>query len=323
MNGLSGKSNNMPMSLDDLSVLRAVARDGGFRAAAKRVGLSASRVSDIVRRCEDRLGVRLFERSTRHVQPTDLLVSLLREAEAPLDDLQDLIAGIADTEDAPKGTLRIGAPVAAGPLFLTELAAKFAIRYPSVSIDLRYDDAVVDPITEGLDLVVRSSALLQQDHHALPIGPQVELCLVAAPQYLSRHSAPKAVTQVAEHNGICFRLRTESRLAPWVFKTENGGGVITVMPRIRAIAESLPDVIGLAREGLGLAMVYAHAVERDLANGTLVEVLSGQPATQPRFSLAYLSRRHQPAKVRKFIEMTRERSWTAGKSIPAIEGPVG
>ncbi len=297
--------NNKLISLDDLSVLRAVARAGGFRAAAVQIGLSPSRVSDIVRRCEDRLGFRLFERNTRHVAPSDVLVNLLLQADGPLAELHDLIAGMADTDTAPKGVLRIGAPVAAGPLFLTKLAADFAAQYPSVSVDLRYDDTVVDPIIEGLDLVVRSSALLQQDHHALPIGPKIALSLVASPNYVDGHGRPETIAQVADHDGICFRLRTEDRLAPWMFKNSEEGDAVAMLPRVRATVDSLPDVIELARAGLGLAMVYADAVKEDLAKGQLVEILSGQAIKQPRFSLAYLSKRHQPLKIAKFIELVR------------------
>lgn len=291
------------LSLDDLRVLRAVALAGGFRAGAARHGLSPSRVSEIVRRCEDRIGARLFERTSRSVRPSDLMTRLLRDAERPLAELEDLIASLGSDDD-PAGTLRIGAPVAAGPLFLTALAADYLARYPAVALDLRFEDAPVDGVAEGLDLVVRSEVLLDADHHALPIGPEVQTALVAAPAYVARRGLPASPDEVPAHDGICFRIRGTDRLAPWSFALDSAGRVVR-MPKLRAVVDSQPDVAALAGAGAGLALAYRGAVAGMIAAGALIDVLPERTAPLPRFHLAYRTRRHMAPSVRTFIDMAK------------------
>ncbi len=240
------------------------------------------------------------------MQPTDTLTSLLLDAETPLVNLQNAIAAVADNDSVPKGVLRIGAPVATGDLFLNALVGEFALKYPEVTVDLRYDDAVVDPVRDSFDLVVRSHALLLADHHAVPIGPAVDLSLVASPAYLDRAGVPKGVKDIANHDGVCFRLQSDDRLAPWVFATSGPHATQTARPRVRATVDNLPAVIEIAQAGLGLAMVYTHAVQSALASETLIEVLPGLPVAQPKFSLAYLSKRHMPAKVRRFVDFVKQ-----------------
>lgn len=299
--------NDTAISLDDLRVLTAVARAGGFRAGAARHGLSASRMSEIVRRCEDRLGVRLFERTTRSVRPTDALVAMLERAEGPLARLEAIVAEAGAVDSGPRGLLTIGAPVAAGPLFLTALAAEFLATHPQVRLDIRYDDAPAEPVADGLDVVVRSEALVTPDQHVVPIGPEVPLALVAAPAYLDRHGAPAHPDDVPSHDGVCFRPSRADRLAPWTFRADDApdGDLLVRMPRPRAVTDSQPDVIALARAGLGLALTYAEAVRGEIAAGRLHELLPGYAATLPRFRLAYGSKVHMPPKVRAFIDMAK------------------
>ena len=312
--------NDPPIRLDDLRVLRAVARAGGFRAAAERYGLSASRASDIVRRCEDRLGTRLFERTTRAVRPTDALAAMLRDAEAPLAQLEAAVSRAVGGGDRPSGRLTIGAPVAAGPLFLAALAARYLSRHPDVTLDIRYDDAPVEAVAAGLDLAVRSEGLLEGDQHAVPVGPPIALTLAAAPPYLERCGAPAHPGEVPDHDGVCFRLPVGG-LAPWTFRAEEGGEVVR-MPRPRVAVNSQPDVIAFAERGLGLALLYADAARGAIERGRLVELLPGWALPLPRFRLAYRSKRHMPPKVRAFIDMAKaeDRGGRAGAPGPSAAG---
>lgn len=302
---MSGKPSSDAASLDDLQVFHAVAAFGGFRGAAKALGSSSSRVSDAVRRLEDHLQVRLFDRTTRSVRLTDTGRRLVSESEDAIALLKRSLEH-ASAGGGTSGVLRLGAPVATGSLFLNALVASYLESHPQTSVEIQYDDRRVDPIKAGLDLMIRSEPLLEQDHYSVAVGPRVELAVVGSPAYLARVGKPASHEDLGEHDGVCFRLMQTNTRAPWIFKTDSGA--LTVSPRPRIVVDSMPALLHFSRAGLGLALVYRAAVLDDLARGTLVEVLAGQVAPRPRYHLSYPSNRHLSDRVRRFIDLAKASS---------------
>lgn len=222
--------------LNDMTVFVEVARSQGFRAAADKLKLGAGTVSEAIQRFEDRLGVRLIERSTRSMALTTAGENLYRRSLPAIVDLESALNDLSEDADVVAGVLRLTAPRSAGPFFLDALIMNFAAAYPEVSIELIYDDKKVDLVASRVDAAIRSNTLLEQDTHALPIGPELKMALVASPAYLATHGRPKRPTDLVSHNGICFSFGSADNLASWGFIGDKG--VYDVMPKPRQIGRA-------------------------------------------------------------------------------------
>lgn len=290
--------------LSDVAVFVEVARSKGFRAAADRLKLRPGSVSEAVQRFEDRLGVRLFERSTRSVALTPIGEKLYRRSLPAIRDLESAMNELHEHQDAVSGTLRLSAPYSAGPFFLDALVAKFAERYTSIGVELIYDDRKVDLIETRIDAAIRAQTLLEPETHAIPVGPDLEMTIVASQSYLDRNGVPESPGDLREHDGICFAFGDADRLAPWNFESEEG--LYSVRPRPRIIANDLSSLLCYAEAGLGLAYVYAKPATPMIEDGRLVEVLVGRVPSLPRYSLNYRTKRHMTRRLRAFIEMAKK-----------------
>ena len=290
--------------LSDMTVFVEVARASGFRAAADKLKLKAGSVSDAVQRLEDRLGVRLFERSTRSVALTPIGERLYRRSLPAIDDLEAAVLELHAYRDAVSGVLRLSAPYSAGPFFLDDLVTRFAARYPDVSVELIYDDRKIDLIESRIDAAIRSQILLEPETYAVPVGPDLKMSIVASKAYLDRKGVPKAPDELTDHDGICFAFGGADRLAPWTFDSK--AGAYSVMPKPRIIANDLRSLLTYAEAGLGLAYVYAETAAPMIASGRLVDVLIDHVPTMPRYSLNYLTKRHMPKRLRAFIDMAKQ-----------------
>lgn len=289
--------------LGELTVFVEVARSGGFRAAAKRLELSPSSVSEVVRRFEDRVGVRLLDRTTRRVALTEVGRALYERCLPSIADIEGAMHELVDKPDRVDGVLRLSAPSSAGPLFLDRLVAAYLAAYPEVEVELSYDDRKVDLVASGLDAAIRASPLLEQDAHAVPVGPPLQMAVVASPDYLGRHPAPRHPEDLAEHDGIRFRIATTGALAPWTF--EGADGPLTVEPRPRAVVNDVGTILCLAEAGVGVAYLYRAAAASSIAAGRLVVVLEGQAVTLARYAVSYVSKRHMSSRLRAFIDMAK------------------
>ncbi|MEM9670296.1 MAG: LysR substrate-binding domain-containing protein [Pseudomonadota bacterium] len=295
--------------LSDVSIFVEVARQNGFRAAADTLKLKAASVSEAVQRFEDRLGVRLFERSTRSVALTPIGERLYRRSLPAINDLEAAFRDLDDARDTVSGTLRLSAPYSAGPFFLDDLVARFARAYPDVNVELIYDDRKVDLITSQIDAAIRSSTLLEAETHAVPVGPDLAMTLVTSQDYLQRQGLPEKPDDILFHDGICFAFGSGDRLAAWIFEGESEP--ISVMPRPRMVANDLRSLLTYAEAGLGLAYIYREVATPLIADGRLVEVMADQIPAQPRYSLSYRSKKNMTRRLRAFIDMAKESSRSA------------
>ncbi|MEM7136108.1 MAG: LysR family transcriptional regulator [Myxococcota bacterium] len=290
--------------LSDMAVFVEVARSNGFRAAADRLKLRPASISEAVQRFEDRLGVRLFERSTRSVALTAIGEKLYERSLPAIRDLESAMAELHEYQDTVSGTLRLTAPYSAGPFFLDTLITRFGNRYPAVNVELIYNDRKVDLIETRIDAAIRSQTLLEPETHAIAVGPTLEMTIVASKAYLDRRGVPQNPDDLLEHDGICFAFGDATRIAPWNFESDDGH--YAAMPKPRIVVNDLASLIRYAEAGLGLAYVYAKPATPGIESGRLVEVLADRVPSLPRYSLNYRTKRHMTRRLRAFIEMAKE-----------------
>lgn len=290
-------------SFSDIRIFVEVARRGGFRAAADHLEQAPASISDAVRRLEDRLGVRLLERSTRTVALTDLGEQFYQRSLPAVTDLERAVRDLDDQKNEVTGTLRLSAPYSSGPFFLDNLVARFAAAYPGVGVEIIYDDNKVDLLTSGVDAVVRSNTLLAQDSHAVPVGPELTMAIVASPDYLARKGKPKHPLDISKHDAICYAFALNGPMAPWGFDGDEGPYIM--QPKPRMVANDMRSLLRYAQAGLGLAYVYREIATPYVVDGSVVELLTAYLSRLPRYSLNYSSKRHMSRRLRSFIDMAK------------------
>ncbi len=294
----------MHRNFGDIRVFVEVARRGGFRAAAEHLRLAPASVSEAVQRFEDRLGVRLFERSTRSVALTPLGEQFYARSLPAIIELEAAVRDLDDQKNEVVGTLRLSAPYSAGPLFLDDLVARFALAYPTVNVELLFDDKKVDLLTSGIDAAIRSSSLLGPETHAIAVGPELAMSIVAAPNYIGTKSMPRHPRDILHHDAICYAFGVGGQHAPWRF--DGPDGAYSMQPKPRMVGNDMRSLLSYARHGLGLAYVYAEIAAPDVAEGELVEVLAEHLSPLPRYSLNYRSKRHMTRRLRAFVDLAKQ-----------------
>lgn len=289
----------------DLKLLRlflAVAEAHNFRAAADRMGVTRSAVSQGIRRLEDGLGIALVQRSTRHVRLTEAGERLYRQIAGPLSmidsALEDTVA-----DGPPRGLLRVAVTSIAERFLSGPLIASFAEAYPGVTLDITVTDDEADIVGAGFDAGVRLGEVIEQDMVAIPItGPQRQV-VVATPDYLTRHGTPMHPRELVAHR--CIGWRPAPGVAPyrWEF-TENGRDFdVAVEPQITTNDMLLMVRTALANGGITIGMEETFRLY--IARGELVPLLEAYLPPFPGFYLYYPSRHNQPPKLRALVEHVR------------------
>jgi DNA-binding transcriptional LysR family regulator len=294
------------VDLADLEAFAAVARARSFRSVARLRGVSASSLSEALRRLEARLGVRLLNRTTRSVTPTEAGQRLLERLSPALSEVAAALDAVNGFRDSPTGTLRLNVPTAVARLVLPPIIGPFLAAHPGIALEVTTEDSFVDVLAAGFDAGVRYDERLEKDMIAVPIGPRMQRFLVAgAPAYLAAHGRPSHPTDLLNH--ACIRHRFASGVMhPWEF--ERDGEIVRITPTARVIANSIDLEISAAIQGLGLIATFEGFVAQELKSGALVPVLDDwlQPFSGP--FLYYQSRRHMPAPLRAFVDFIKKRT---------------
>lgn len=274
-----------------LSLFAAVARAGGFRAAARTLGMSPSAVSHAVAELEATLGIRLLNRSTRSLALTDAGRALLDRVGPALGEIDAAVA-VADARDsdaAPAGPVRITlTPLSAHALFAPHLAA-FVDAYPGITLDLVIDDRFVDTVAEGYDLGVRLGETLRPDMIATRIGGPLRMAAVASPAYLARYGRPTTLEELADHR--CLHRRLGGGIYRWEVTREGADLTLDALPQTLIVND---DAL-LRRavcDGAGIAFMIESVIADDLAAGRLVELFPEHCPPFPGFFIYHASRRH-------------------------------
>ncbi len=296
----------MKIELGDLSAFVAVARAGGFREAARATDGSASGLSEAVRRLEARLGVRLLNRTTRSVAPTEAGSSLLARLDPVWSEIDSALDVVNSFRDTPTGTLRLNVSMSAARLVLPAIVPAFLAKYPEIRLEVVAEESFVDVLAAGCDAGIRYEERLEQDMIAVPIGPRTQrMAAAASPAWLARHGAPGHPRELAP--GACIRARFASgAMIDWMF--QRGGETVTIEPNGQLLVQvggALDLAIDSAVQGLGVIYLFEDWLKPYVERGELEPVL--QP-WWPQFSgpyLYYSGRRLVPAPLRAFVDFIR------------------
>jgi DNA-binding transcriptional LysR family regulator len=300
------------LELADLDAFTAVARQRSFRGAATQRGVSASSLSEAVRRLEARLGVRLLNRTTRSVTPTEAGARLLDRLTPALGEVQAALDVVNSFRASPTGTLRLNVPGIVARLILPPIVEAFLKAHPGITMEVVADDSFIDVLAAGFDAGVRYDERLEQDMIAVPIGPRVQrFAVAAAPSYLAAHGRPQHPKDLLNH--ACIRHRFPSGVTPpWEF--ERNGEIVRVTPSGPLIASSGEMKVSAAIAGLGIISSFEDYLVPALRSGELEPVLEDWWQSFSGPFLYYASRRHMPAPLRAFVDFIKTGS--AGVSVP-------
>ncbi|MDN7500306.1 LysR family transcriptional regulator [Burkholderia gladioli] len=299
----------MSADLSDLHAFVAVARANGFRGAAQATGISASGLSEAVRRLETRLGVRLLNRTTRSVAPTEAGARLLSRLAPALDEVQSALDVVNGFRDRPAGTLRLNVPLSAARLVLPAIVPRFLAAYPEIRLEVAADESFVDVLAVGCDAGIRYEERLEQDMIAVPIGPRVQrMALGASPAYLDRRGRPAHPRELLHHECILGRFPGRATV-PWDFVRD--GEKLRIEPAGQLLVElgaAFDLGVDAAVAGTGLVYLFEDWLRPHFDSGALERVLEPWWDSFPGPFLYYPGRRLVPAPLRAFIDFIRAES---------------
>lgn len=296
------------MDLNDLHAFVAVAKAGGFREAARADNVSASRLSDAVRRLEARLGVRLFHRSTRSVVTTEAGAALLNRMSPVMQELDSALDSVNRYRDKPAGKLRLNVPVSAAKLILPSIVPAFLEAYPEIELEVVAESNVIDVIEAGFDAGIRYDERLEQDMIAIPIGPrQQRFATAASTTLLDRLGRPEHPRDLLEYPCLTGRFRNWAATS-WEF--EKDGELLEIQPSgplTVSIGSGVELAIEAAVAGTGVIQLFEQWLQPYLNSGQLEPVLE---PWWPSFNgpyLCYTGRRLVPTPLRAFIDFIKDR----------------
>jgi DNA-binding transcriptional LysR family regulator len=290
-------------ALSDLTALAAIVTHRSFRKAADELGVSPSTLSHMMRTLELKMGVRLLNRTTRSVSPTEAGERLVSRLQPVLRELDLALEEVDAVRSRPSGSLRINASEPAARLLMQSIVPAFLARYPDMSVDLVTEGRLVDIVAGGFDAGVRLGEALPQDMIAVRFGGPVRFLAVASPAYLAEHKAPLAPDDLKDH--ACIRVRLPSgKLYRWEF--EKHGQELTVDVPGPLTLDHLGLMTEAAADGMGIAYVPDHAAQPFIDAGKLVTVLDDWCPSIPGLFLYYPGHRHVPSGLKAFVDMLRE-----------------
>ena len=297
----------MASELDDLSSFASVVRAGGFREASRASRTSASALSEAVRRLEERIGLRLLNRTTRSVAPTEAGQRLFERLVPAINELESAIESLNALRDSPTGTLRLNVPANVARTVLPELVVPFLQTYPDIRLEITAEDSFVDLLAAGADAGIRYDERLEQDMIALPIGPRTQrFAAAAAPSYLAERGMPEHPRDLLHHS--CLRGRFSGGHTPlWEF--EKGAEAFRIDPPARIVTRpgaTSELLIDAAIGGLGIVYIFEDWMTAHFASGALIPVLPHWWASFTGPFLYYPGRRHVPAPLRVFVDYVRQ-----------------
>ncbi len=296
----------MKVDLGELNAFVAVARARGFRDGARASGSSASGLSEAVRRLEAQLGVRLLNRTTRSVVPTEAGERLLERLGPALTEVEAALDVVNGFRDRPAGSLRLNVPVSAARLVLPSIVPPFLAAYPDIRLEVIAEDSFIDVLTAGCDAGIRYDERLEQDMIAVPIGPRVQrFATAASPAYLDHHGRPEHPRELLGH--ACLRGRFASgTMTPWEF--ERDGEAVRVDPTgplLVRIGAATDLAVAAAIAGTGIIYLFKDWLRPHLDSGVLEPVLEPWWQRFPGPFLYYPGRRLMPAPLRAFVDFIK------------------
>jgi DNA-binding transcriptional LysR family regulator len=280
--------------LGDLMAFFAVAEERSFTRAAAKLGTSQSALSYTIRRLEERLGVRLLDRTTRSVVPTEAGERILRTLGPAFDMIDTELAALSEFRQKPAGTIRINSGEHAAQTILWPALERLLSEYPDIKVEVDIDNGLTDIVAERYDAGVRLGEQVAKDMIAVRIGPDLRMAVVGAPSYFTKRRRPTKPQDLVDHDCINLRLRTAGGLYAWEF--EKGGRELRVRVEGRLVFNDTAPILSAALAGFGLAYLLEDHVQAHLDSGRLIRVLADWSPPFSGYHLYYPSRR-QPAQA--------------------------
>jgi len=289
----------------DLTAFVTVAEERSFTRAAGKLGMSQSALSQIVRRLESRLGVRLLARTTRSVAPTEAGERLMKTLAPMLHDLDQSIAGLSEFRDRPAGAIRITTVEHAAKTILCPALERLLPGYPDITVEIVVDYGLADVVADRFDAGVRLGEQVAKDMIAVRISPDIPMAIVGSPRYFRRRPPPDEPQHLVEHHCINLRLPTSGTLNAW--RLLQGGREMRVRVDGPLILNTIDLILDAALGGLGLAYLPLDQVSQQLKAGRLRQVLAEWTPPLPGYHLYYPSRRHASPAFRLLVDALRYR----------------
>jgi DNA-binding transcriptional LysR family regulator len=293
----------MADDLNAMSVFVAVADARGFRAAGDRLGVSASAVSQSIRKLEEQLGVVLVQRTTRSVHLTQAGEQLYTSVRPALEEVRSAVATLGELSAEPRGSLRLAVSSGAELFVRDELLGAFLAAHKHIQLDIAVTNEIRDIVASGYDAGIQLGEVIDRDMIAVPVSGDLRLVVVGAPSYFAQHRKPKHPRDLVEHECINWHSTPDAPPYRWEF-TENGRDFSVAVPT-RVLTTDPALLVRLARTGVGLAMVYEGQVRGEMARGELLVVLEPFSTPFPGFYLYYPQRRHASPALRAFVDFIR------------------
>jgi len=292
----------MRIDPSDLAIFLAIARHRSFRVAATELGVSPSALSHALRSIEERLDIRLINRTTRSVALTEAGARLFERISPAFRDIDDALEDLNSFRGRPAGRLRINAARQSTQLVLLPIVAKFLKVFPDINVEIVVNDALIDMVAAGFDAGVRFGETIAADMIAVPIGPRHRFAVVGSPGYFETRTPPLTPHDL---KGLpCVRYRfTSGTLYRWEF--ERGGIELDIDVEGPLTLNDQDLMLDAALDGVGLAFVFEAQAEELIAKRKLVRVLADWCPAYPGFFLYYPSRRQLPAALRAFVDFAR------------------
>ena len=278
---------------DDLAAFAAVVRAGSFTRAAAQIGVTQSALSQTVRALERKLDLKLLNRTTRSVSPTEAGERLYLTVGPRFADIEAELAMLGELRGRPAGTVRITATEHAVRTLLWPRLEPWLPKYPDIKVEISSNNRFIDIVAERFDIGVRLGGDVAKDMIAVRMAPDMRLVVVGSPKYFERHPRPRTPQDLTNHDCLCLRLPSHGGLLPWEFKRRRKN--INVHVTGRLVFNSTDMIVAAAVAGHGLAWVPDDAVSEHVAAGRLVAVLDDWTQSFPGYHLYYASRSASPA----------------------------
>ncbi|BEM85984.1 LysR family transcriptional regulator [Serratia marcescens] len=288
----------------ELRAFAAIVEHGGFARAAAHLGMSASALSQTLRNLETRLGVRLLNRTTRSVAPTEAGAQMLARLLPAMEEIDAAVAQAIARRQNPSGRLRLNVTRVAALHYLAPLIAPFHRQYPDIVLDLSIEERLVDIVAGGFDAGVRLHEKLAKDMVAVKLGGEVRMRVVASPAYLARYGRPLTPDDLRQHRCLNYRWPTNGNLYRWEFERDGVKRDIAVEGPV--IVDEPEVLVRAALDGAGIAYLFEQQIATGLADGRLLPLLDAWTPPFPGFYLYYPANRQTPRPLRAFIDFARQ-----------------
>ena len=286
----------------ELNAFVAVAERTNFARAASHLGIAASTISQTIRALEERLGMRLLNRTTRSVSLTDAGEKLLQRIRPAITELGAAVEDLNEFRDTPTGTLRLNVSSVAAQIVLAPVIKDFLLAYPAIALDITVDDSDGDIVSGRFDAGIRVGRRVARDMQVVRMTEPSRLIAIASPEYLQRHAAPKIPQDLEQHN--CIGFRKDHQYLPWEFAKGKSKYEMSVAGTLTA--NSMDLVVRAALDGVGIGYTIESYVAAHIAAGRLVPLLVDWSAGHHSYYLYYPGRRQLPVPLKVFTAFLRQ-----------------